>query len=217
MSADSLPAARGQVQRFIGKMDFHAPVDQFAEVCPVPEIPGAAVDLVDDDADSGLLPEQFHHRAEDGTALFGRRFLLFKPAGNLQLVSLGVAFNGVFLLGKRYAEFALPGCRHPDVGKVLLHGEWREYLMVLVGFDLWPVGMLQLIAGIGKPTIHKVIDGAALAGQPFAHTQKHGEIAPQVGFGFVQFLFGEFRVEIGNGDGRLALHSPRTLPRHLSS
>jgi hypothetical protein len=34
----------------------------------------------------------------------------------------------------------------------------REWLMVFVGFDLWQVGMVQLIAGFGKPTIHKVID-----------------------------------------------------------
>jgi len=79
--------------------------------------------------------------------------------------------------------------------------------MVLVA-STFVGGMIHLIIGIGKPTIHKVIDGAAILGEPIAYAQKHGEVAPQVGFGFFQLLFGELRVEIGD-----SIHFHKSLHR----
>src|SRR5579872_2579255 len=92
------PSTGSEVEGFIGKVNFDALVNQFSEVGPVPQVSGATVNLVDDDAASGLFSEQPHHRTEYRPALFGCRFLFFKPTGNLQLAALGVAFNRIFLL-----------------------------------------------------------------------------------------------------------------------
>ena len=70
-------------------MDFNPAIDQCAEVGPVSEIAGTAVDLVNDDAARVSTREGGQHLAELRATLLGSRLLLFEPTGDRESLPLG--------------------------------------------------------------------------------------------------------------------------------
>ena len=88
-------------------MNFYTLVDQFPDTRPVPEVSGAAVDLVNHDAVSLAPAQELQHLGENRTAAFGRGLTLFKPVGYFQRFPSAVSDDGVPLFLKRYTPLAL--------------------------------------------------------------------------------------------------------------
>lgn len=110
-----------EIQVLVGEVNFKPFVNEIAKTRPIPEISGAAVNLVDDNSTCLPLVEEFKHLCENRPASFGGRLPFLKPLGNLQLMTLGMADDGVSLLLKGNATLSLPRSRNADVSKKLLH------------------------------------------------------------------------------------------------
>ena len=84
------PAARLEVETLVREMDFNAGVNQLSKIRPVLEVPGASIDLVDDDAFCFSLSKTSKHLGKQGTAALRGRLAFFKPRQDRQAVALGV-------------------------------------------------------------------------------------------------------------------------------
>lgn len=91
------PATRGEVEALMGKADVDPGVDQIAELCPVLQVAGAAVDLVNDDALGLALPQFGHHARELPAALFRRGLHFLKPLDDREGIAARVRLNGASL------------------------------------------------------------------------------------------------------------------------
>ncbi len=71
----------------------HAHVDEFAQVSPVFEIAGAAIDFVDDDAGGVAALQLGEQPTKHLSTEFCRRLHLFVPAGDGKIISRGIRFD----------------------------------------------------------------------------------------------------------------------------
>src|ERR1051326_388919 len=115
------PAAGGKVEILVRKIDLHAGVDELSKVGPVAEVPGATVDLVDDDTVRRATPQKPHHFGEARPAALCGRELLLKPADDSETLPFGIAKDRVFLLLEGYAFFTLAGGGYTDVPEDIRH------------------------------------------------------------------------------------------------
>jgi hypothetical protein len=122
-----------EIKRLIREVDFDALIDEFAEVCPVFEVPGTAVDLVDQDASRLSLAQGLEHLCPDRAAFLRRRLPLFEPIGNREVRASCVSLNCVPLFGKGDTPFSLLRRGDADVAEICL--QWFSRL-VYGGIDL---------------------------------------------------------------------------------
>jgi len=95
-------------------------VDQICKVRPVPEVPGTAIDLVEDKSRTRFAGELPHDVPEYGTVTMSGRLNLFAPLLNEKSAGPSVSFNGRALLSEGGA-LNLPRGRDADVGNVCFH------------------------------------------------------------------------------------------------
>src|SRR5580704_5132891 len=104
-----------QIDALMGEMDSDAPVNEFAQARPIPEIAGTAVDLVDDEAVCLLRSEHGDQPVKHRSSPLGGAHLLFKPFCGGE-ASFGGVFNDFPLLFlKRNSFLSLAGCGDADV------------------------------------------------------------------------------------------------------
>src|SRR5689334_19768979 len=112
------PAWGSQIERLRCKMDLDAGFHELADLGPIFQVSGRAVDLMDDYAFGLALLQEPKHFVEYWTPDFGCRFATLKPSGNLKILALGVALNCFLLLRKRNTAFALSRRRDADISKI---------------------------------------------------------------------------------------------------
>src|SRR6185369_15860607 len=106
----SQPATSGvKVERLIDEMDGDAGVDKLAEVGPIPQVPRAPVDLVDDESVGLALPQEAEHLRELRATALRRRPGLLEPLGNGEAVGRGIAGDRIALFLRRYPFYLLLG------------------------------------------------------------------------------------------------------------
>ena len=103
-------------------VDLNSLVHYFVEPRPIEEIPGASVDLVDDNPCDAIFPPVTEHLLEDAPASLGCRELLLVPAGDHEVMATRVLLDRRSLLLKRHSLLSLFRCRNTHIAKVVLHG-----------------------------------------------------------------------------------------------
>ncbi|HEY2445041.1 MAG TPA: hypothetical protein VGI20_04815 [Rhizomicrobium sp.] len=96
-------ASRFQINPIMRELHIDSAVEQLAQMRPVPKVPRAPVDFVNDDA-LGLAP--FHageHFGKYRAACFRGGLFFFEPLSDLDTVPISVRAYGGFLFFKRNA------------------------------------------------------------------------------------------------------------------
>src|SRR3546814_236096 len=114
-------ATRPEVDAVVREVHIDAAVEQLAEVRPVSEVPGSAVDLVEDDAGGTTAGEATDHAAEYPTSRLRRCLHLFEPLADSEAVERGVPLDCLTLGSERCTLFLL-GRRDAHVREVRFHG-----------------------------------------------------------------------------------------------
>src|SRR3546814_10039317 len=86
-------ATRPEVDAVVREVHIDAACEQLAEVRPVSEVPGSAVDLVEDDAGGTTAGEATDHAAEYPTSRLRRCLHLFEPLADSEAVERGVPLD----------------------------------------------------------------------------------------------------------------------------
>jgi hypothetical protein len=92
-------------------------IDQLSEVCPVLEVAGAAINLVDDDTICLTFSEIFERSSEDRPAALCSSFQFLEPGTDAKTLARRVPLDRCSLFLKGNA-LALLLCRYSDVRKI---------------------------------------------------------------------------------------------------
>jgi len=76
---------------FYREMHLDAGINQLADIVPVFQVPGATINLVDNDAAGDPKPQKAQHLIERWPSLLGSAFLFLEPPDDFQPVPFGIA------------------------------------------------------------------------------------------------------------------------------